>query len=120
MQKQPHWKNRFNNIIQVCQDELKRTTEIGKKMLSASKTNSSLHESYEELGHIVAKAIESKELDWDNARAKELIEKINSCKSDLELIEDEVNKIKFASGPVDVSSTDDKSKKKTTKSTSKK
>ena len=108
MQKQPHWKNRFNEIIQVCQDELKRTTEIGKKMLSASKTNSCLHESYEELGHLVAKAIENNEIDWDNPKANELLSKINECKKDLESIEEEVNKIKFASGPVDVSAQEKK------------
>ena len=94
MQKQPPWKNRFNEIIQVCQEELKRTTEIGKKMLSASKTNSCLHEAYEELGMLVAKSLEDNELNWDNPKAKELLVKINTCKEDLNSIEDEVNKIK--------------------------
>ncbi|PIP90437.1 MAG: hypothetical protein COW01_10045 [Bdellovibrionales bacterium CG12_big_fil_rev_8_21_14_0_65_38_15] len=103
MQRQPHWRSKFNEIVQVCTDELKKTTEIGKKMLNASKTNSSLHEAYEELGVLVAKAIEKKQLDWDNPRALELISKIKRCQTNLHDIETEVNKIKFAPGPVDIS-----------------
>ena len=48
MEKQ--WKNKVQDILHTCQEELKRTTEIGKKMLSASSTNSELHSAYEELG----------------------------------------------------------------------
>jgi hypothetical protein len=64
MQKQHGWQSKFQEILQTCQDEVKRTTEIGKKMLSASKTNTSLHEAYEELGHLAASSIESGELKW--------------------------------------------------------
>lgn len=103
MQRQPHWRSKFNEIVQVCTDELKKTTEIGKKMLNASKTNSCLHEAYEELGVLVAKAMEKKQIDWDNPRAKELLKTIKHCKSNLNDIENEVNKIKFAPGPVDIS-----------------
>ncbi len=97
MEKQPQWKDRFNEIVQVCQDELKKTTEIGKKMLSASKTNTALHESYEELGHITFKAIESGEISFDNERVKELVNSIKSCEFDLEKIESDVNDIKKSS-----------------------
>tara|TARA_R110000868_G_scaffold103710_4_gene285430 strand:+ start:87 stop:428 length:342 start_codon:yes stop_codon:yes gene_type:complete len=107
MQRQPHWRSKFNEIVQVCTDELKKTTEIGKKMLNASKTNSNLHEAYEELGVLVAKALEKKQLDWDNPRAHELVKKIKKCKSNLTEIESEVNKIKFSPGPVDVSKSSD-------------
>lgn len=103
MQRQPHWRSKFNEIVQVCTDELKKTTEIGKKMLNASKTNSNLHEAYEELGVLVTKALEKEQLNWDNPRAHELIKKIQKCQSNLSDIESEVNKIKFAPGPVDVS-----------------
>lgn len=94
MQKQPQWKDRFSEIVQVCQEELKRTTEIGKKMLSASKTNTALHESYEELGHLAFIALESGDLNWDSERAKELVNSIKSCECDLENIEKDVNEIK--------------------------
>ncbi len=103
MQRQPHWRSKFNEIVQVCTDELKKTTEIGKKMINASKTTSNLHEAYEELGVLVAKEIENKQLDWDNPRAHELLSKIKNCESNLNDIESEVNKIKFAHGPVDIS-----------------
>ena len=111
MQRQPHWRSKFNEIVQVCTDELKKTTEIGKKMLNASKTNTCLHEAYEELGVLVAKAMEKNQLDWDNPRAKELLATIKNCKSNLNDIENEVNKIKFAPGPVDINQYQNKEKK---------
>lgn len=104
MQKTPQWKNKVNEIFQTCQEEIKRTTEIGKKMLSASKTNTSLHDAYEEVGNLVVKALRSGELKWENARVKELINTIENCEQDLEEIEDEVNKIRFSeetTGPKD-------------------
>lgn len=101
----PPWKEKVSEIFQTCQDELKRTTDIGKKMLTASRTNSNLHEAYEELGVLVACAIKSGELKWDNPRVKELLNTVQNCEHDLDEIEDEVNKIKFASGPVDVTTT---------------
>ena len=110
MQKQPGWQHKFQEILQTCQDEVKRTTEIGKKMLSASKTNTNLHEAYEELGHMAAKAIERGELSWDNPKVAELLETIGHCEKDLESIEEEVNKIKFAAGPVDVSKSEEPKK----------
>lgn len=104
MRKNPRWQNKVQEIFQTCQDELKRTTLIGKRMLSASKTSSDLHEAYEELGALVLREIREGRLDWDHARAKELIGQIETCEQDLEYIEEEVNKIRFAAGgPVDVS-----------------
>lgn len=94
MEKQPLWKERFTEMVQVCQDELKRTTEIGKKMLSASKTNTTLNEAYEELGHITFKAIEDGSLSFEDNRVKELVNTIRSCEFDLEKIESDVNNIK--------------------------
>lgn len=103
MQKQHGWQSKFQEILQTCQDEVKRTTEIGKKMLSASRTNTSLHEAYEELGHLAAKSLASEELKWENPKVVELLATIKECEKDLESIEEEVNKIKFSAGPVDIS-----------------
>ncbi|MBT3584552.1 MAG: hypothetical protein HN509_06580 [Halobacteriovoraceae bacterium] len=115
----PPWKAKVQEIFQVCQDELKRTTEIGKKMLSASKTNSSLHDAYEELGHLAAKAVTEKEIEWNNPRVKELLNIIGNCESDLEDIEEEVNKIRFSAGPVDVNgSSNSKAKEEKTQNKS--
>ena len=96
MSTSPNLKGRMQKVLQTCQGELKRTTEIGKRMLSASKTNSKLHENYEELGVMVARALAAGELKWDNARVHEILCEINSCEKDLENIEDEVNNIRFS------------------------
>lgn len=96
MNKNTEWKSKFNEIVQTCQSELKRTTDIGKRMLSASKTNTTLHESYEEIGVLVVKAMKSGELNWDNPRVAEILKTIESCEKDLEMMEKEVNKIRFS------------------------
>lgn len=97
------WKNKVQEIVQTGLDEFKRTTEIGKKMINASKTNSNLHESYEELGKLVYKQLKSGELDWDNSKAHSLVDEIKKCKEDLKSMEAEMEKIKFSSAPEDIS-----------------
>lgn len=97
MEDQSSWQKRIQSIFQTCQDEVKKTTEIGKKMLSASKTNSSLHDAYKELGQLAAKAIERGEIKWDAPKVAEILETIKTCEKDLEHIESDVNKIKFSS-----------------------
>jgi len=88
------WKDKVQEIFNVCQSELKRTTEIGKKMLSASKTNSELHDSYESLGRLAAKSLEDKTLKWDHPEIEEILQKIAKCKIDLDEIEGQVRDIK--------------------------
>ncbi len=100
---QSRWSIKVQEILQTCQGEIKRTTEIGKKMLSASKTNSHLHDAYEELGVLAAKAIQEKSLVWDDPQAKALLEQIGECERELKTLENEVDKIRFSEGPVDVS-----------------
>ena len=90
------WKARVQEIFQVCQEELKRTTEIGKRMISASKTNSSLHESYEELGMLAMKELKSGKLEWGHPRVEAILKMIAECEADLENIEGEVNEIRFS------------------------
>jgi len=89
------WRSRVQEIFQVCQEEIKRTTDIGKKMLTASKTNSCLHTSYEELGMLVYKEVAEGRLEWNHPRLKEIMATIQVCESELDTIEKEVNKIKF-------------------------
>ena len=103
VKKDKQWRHKFKNLMDNCQQEVKRTTEIGKKMLSASKTNSCLHESYEELGALVMKAIKAGELEWSHPKVKELIAQIENCENDLNTIENEVNKIRFPTAPIDIS-----------------
>jgi len=105
MEKNQQWKSKVQEIFHTCQEEIKRTTEIGKKMLSASKTNGDLHEAYEELGQLVARALDYNEIKWDNPRVGELMQTIERCQRNLEAIEGEVHKIKFSSAPTEVAST---------------
>lgn len=96
MQKhQTPWTEKVQELFHTCSEEIKRTTEIGKKMLTASKTNSGLHEAYAQLGRLAAEAIESKEINWENPKVHDLMHTIKSCQEDLETLEEEVNTIKF-------------------------
>lgn len=88
------WKEKVQGLFHTCSEELKKTTEIGMKMLTATKTNSQLHECYEELGRLVYKAMTKEELDWDHPRVRELVTLVQSCRQDLHNIEEQVVKIK--------------------------
>lgn len=96
MEKSSEWKNKFNEICQICSDELKKTTEIGKRMLSASKANTTLNEAYEELGILAAEAIKNNKLNWENERVQTLLKTIEGCRADLDSIEEQVNDIRFS------------------------
>jgi len=105
MQKNSDWKKKVNDLFQTAQDEVRKTTIIGKKMLSASKTNSCLHDSLERLGSLAVKDIRSGKLKWDNPQLEELLTVIEQCEKDLEAIEKEVKSVKnvkFSAGPQDV------------------
>jgi hypothetical protein len=72
---------------------------IGRKLLTASRTNAHLKDTYEELGRLLEKGIESGEIEWDSAKVRALLHTANACKKDLEHIEKQVYKIKFSAGP---------------------
>jgi hypothetical protein len=91
---QSPWKNRVQEMLSLCQEELKKTTEIGKKMINASKTSSELHETYESLGHLILQEIKDKNITWDNPEAERLISIIESKEEELEKMEGEVRNIK--------------------------
>ena len=88
---------RVQGMLKVCQDEIVKTTEIGKKMLSASKANSEIHDTYEKLGMLLTEAIKNKEHEWNHPIVHQLIKKIDDYEKNLEDIESDVNKIKFSS-----------------------
>ena len=79
--------------------EITRTTAIGKKMLTASRTNAHLKDTYEQLGRLLEKGIENGEVDWDSTKIRALLHTAKACKKDLEHIEKQVYKIKFSAGP---------------------
>lgn len=88
------WKEKFTGLINTCQDELKKTTEIGKKMFAASKANTDIRDCYEKLGQMLFNALEKNELDWKDPKVEKLCKKINDGKKNLESIEADVQAIK--------------------------
>ena len=88
------WKNKFNDLVHTAQSEIKKTTKIGMKMLSASQSNSEIHENYEQIGMIMKKAIENGEVEFDNDEVLNLIAKINSLEEEMKNIEQDVQNIK--------------------------
>lgn len=93
------WKAKLNRLFFGFQQEVIKTSVIGKKMLTASRTNAHLKETYEELGRLLEKGIESGEIECDSARIRALLHTVRACKKDLEEIERQVHKIKFSAGP---------------------
>ena len=88
------WKIKINGLIQSCQNELKKTTLIGKKMLSASQANAKLHETYESIGRLVKKEIKKGNLKFESDKLDELLTEIETLESQLEIFENEVQDIK--------------------------
>ena len=88
------WKLKINGLLQTCKNELKKTTLIGKKMLSATQANAKLHENYEEIGRLVRKEILAGTLKVENEKLDQLLEEIKSLESQLEGFEQDVQEIK--------------------------
>lgn len=92
---QHEWKDKLQKIMKDCQEELSKATVIGKKMINASQTNTDLRTAYEELGKLAVKHLKSGILEWENPRVNELLEEVEKCQKDLQLIEKEVQDIKI-------------------------
>ncbi|MGK0367630.1 MAG: hypothetical protein ACI9QD_000768 [Thermoproteota archaeon] len=92
-----NWTEKFQDLLGVCQEEIKKTTAIGKKMLDATTSNSKLHNEYEELGRLCLRQIEEGFLVWENEDSKEIIESIKSLELELNSIENDVKEIKKVS-----------------------
>ena len=97
MKKRMSFRIKFNYWFHNIQNEIKKTSAIGRKMLTASRTNAHLKDTYEELGKLIEKGVDSGEVDWDSARLRALLHSVKACKKDLEEIERKMNKIKFPS-----------------------
>jgi hypothetical protein len=85
-----------------CREGVFKTTQIGRKMISASKTSSSLQESYEKLGKMALKATAESKVEWNDPRAQDLMNYIKQCEIDLELLEQEMNRIRFSPSPIEI------------------
>lgn len=88
------WKEKIQNFFGICQHELKKTTLLGKKMISASRINTSLNHSYEELGKLAYQAMLKNDLTWDKAEAQELKKMIDQFELDMIQYEEELKTIK--------------------------
>ena len=85
-------KEKVDAFVQLCRDEVQRAAKIGKKMIDASKANSSLRNLYSDLGELVAKTDPQ---EWvQNAAINELLAAIKTCQGELQRINDEVKEIK--------------------------
>jgi hypothetical protein len=110
MKKQSRFKGKFNFWLLNFHKEVMKTSAIGKKMLTASRTSAHLKDTYEELGRLLERGVENGEVDWDSPKLRALIHTIKACKRDLEDIENKMNKIKFQS--VEFKNEEDKEKVK--------
>lgn len=88
------WVDKFNELVNTCQAEFKRTTQIGMKMVSASQSNAQLQEEYQKLGKMVAKGMKKGDLKWENEKVAELLEQIDRLKGELKGFEKEVQDLK--------------------------
>lgn len=88
------WKNKINQLMKECHQELSKATVIGKKMITATHTNTALQQSYQELGRLAAKHLNAGILEWENPRVRELLGEIEKCEKELNLMENEVQGIK--------------------------
>ena len=95
MKKRSQFRGRFNFWLLSMTQEFQKTTAIGKKMLTASRTNSHLKDTYEQLGRLLEKGVENGEIDWDSPKMRAMLHTIKACKKDLEEIERKMNSIKF-------------------------
>lgn len=81
-------------VARACEAELRRTTAIGMKMLYASRASAELHECYEELGRLAARALKSGELDWKEPQAKILVTQAEELEQTLQEMEGDVQGLK--------------------------
>ncbi|MBY0413410.1 MAG: hypothetical protein K2Q18_04565 [Bdellovibrionales bacterium] len=95
MKKRSQLKGKFNFWLLNFHKEIMKTTAIGKKMLTAGRTNAHLKDTYEELGRLLERGVENGDVDWDSPKMRALLHTIKACKKDLEEIERKMNNIKF-------------------------
>lgn len=103
MDKQNNIKKKCNSFFWNLKTEILRTSVIGKKLLTAGRTNSHLKDTYEELGRMIETKVSNGEIEIDDPKIRSLLHTIKACKKDLREIEEQVNKIRFAPSPEDIS-----------------
>ncbi len=88
------WRKKALGVLQACENELRRTTAIGMKMIHASKASSELHETYEEIGRNVVKMIDAGEIASPSARIDNLVARVRELEQVLGDMEGQVSELK--------------------------
>ena len=88
------WKGRFNGLIMSFQSEIRKTTTIGFKMISASKLTGELQECYQLLGKRTLEAIKNGEIEWRDPKVKILMTQISEIEEALNGYEEDVQLLK--------------------------
>lgn len=88
------WRKKALGVLQACENELRKTTAIGVKMIHASRASSELHETYEEIGKLVAKMIEAGEMPSPSTRVDNLLARIRELEQILGDMEGQVSSLK--------------------------
>ena len=91
---QTDWKSKFHELLDTCQNELKKTTQIGKKMLSATQSNAELQDTYKALGLIFKQCLDEGSIKVDNPEVTELLATAAKLEADLEGFESDVQTLK--------------------------
>lgn len=88
--------NKIKKFLSLLGIEIKKTTKIGQRMISASQYNGQINELLQELGELTIAAKKSGELNWNNERLIQIMNTIEELERDIEKIEKEVHSIKLA------------------------
>lgn len=86
------WK--VKHALSTVSKEIHKTKMLGARMVEATKVNSSLNQTYIELGRLVEVGLRSGNLQWDNGRALELLGQIEQAKINMASLEDDLTQIK--------------------------
>lgn len=88
------WKNKFSDLLNTCQSELKKTTQIGLKMVSASQSNAKLHDTYEALGQWLKQAVDKGDIKIEDTDVQNLLNLVSQLEEELQSYEQDVQDIK--------------------------
>jgi mevalonate kinase len=90
----PDWTDKVKKFMNIFSREVKRTKEMGAQMLSASRVNSELNFTFQELGKSLCEALKTAQLKWDKPEVIELVKKVEELQEKLKALEEELDKLK--------------------------
>ena len=78
-----HIKDKLSELYSTCKIGLEKSTKIGQRMLSASRVNTSLKNSYKRLGILAFEALKDKDLVLEHSDVEKLVKEIEELKKNL-------------------------------------